>query len=1132
MKRLGLLFACFFISMELAIAQDRLVSGTVVDESGDPVVGASVIAKGTTLGAATDANGRFQFPVPGGTSTIVVKYIGYTSVEMAAGTNLRISLNPDAQLIDEVVVVGYGSQKKENLTGAVSTVDVKKTLDGRPIADVARGLQGSTPGLSIVIPSGEVGSDPTIKIRGQIGSFEGSSAPLILLDNVEIPSISLVNPDDIESISVLKDAASASIYGSKGTFGVVLITSKHGAKTDGVNISYSGNVSWQNPFKKYEMGGIGALEYALSAQIANNPGQPYTGAFYMATPEGIALAKEWEKKYSGKIGVNDPTVYGRDWIVNPNNTAQKLGLRMYDPYEYMIREWAPTQNHTLSVSGKSGKTAYNIGLGYLDQNGMNKPAKKDKFTRNNASVRLSTEFNKYLSVSAGAIYSTREKSYAYASATNLDPWYYLYRWGPQYPMGVDENGNAIRSPYNEYQQANTATMGRNYTSVDLGAKLTFTENWTANFDYSHSNEEYIWLRPGTRFSGADSWSAGVPRRDASGNAVMVAGPDNGLVPAYDLNYIEYTSVGSGVDMINRQTANAKRNTINAYTTYNLDLNEINRFKFMAGLNRVTYVDEYSYGQRMGLDDITNPQFNMASGTQTSGGDKNWQAQLGYFGRINYNLLDKYLLEANVRYDGSSKFPADLQWRWFPSFSAGWRVNEEAFMQWANPALSSLKFRGSWGIIGDQTVANSLYVSTLGSGQLGWLNSAGTKVMYIGSPSAIAADITWQDVVTLDFGVDARFLNNDLGFIFDWYQRDTKNMIVPNENIIFTYGATGTTAPKGNYGNLRTTGWEISIDYNHRFGNGLAINGMFTVSDAVTEITKYGTARGTGSNYAGKTYGEIWGYRTDRLYQESDFERDANGSLILIDLNESHGAKNAGKKAYKLKGDNPVYQAYLQSGNFYFQPGDVKFKDLDGDGQITDGDNTIDNSGDREVIGNFTPRYEYGFRLGADYKSFDFSVFFQGVGKRDMWGSSGLTLAGFNSADGSMAKVFTEDYWTPENTGAFYPRPWNMANSVDGFNMRPQDRYLLDMSYLRLKTVTLGYTLPNLLTRKAWIRKARIYVSAENFFTWDNLNGVPIDPEEVAGVSVFATSGDNYQAGRAGLGVPTFKSMSVGIQLNF
>lgn len=1112
--------------------QSQAISGVVTDANGEPVIGASVSEKGTTNGTITDINGKFSLNVKPG-AVLKVTFVGYKPHEVKATRTMKIILKEDSELLDEVVVVGYGTQKKENLTGAVASVDVNKTLSSRPIADVGRGLQGTTPGLSVVIPSGEIGSDPTMKIRGQIGSINGGSAPLILMDNVEIPSIQMVNPDDIESISVLKDAAASSIYGAKAAFGVVLITTKKGAKQESINVSYSGNFSWQNISKKMEMGGIDALEYSVEA--FKRVGGTVAGAFVQITEEGLVKAKEWDQKYGGKLGPNDPYVYGRDWYVDANN--RKIGLRTFDPYDYMIKEWTPSMTHNLSVNGKSGRTTYNIGFGYLDQTGLMKPAKDDDFKRYNGSLRISTDINKYVTVRAGAMYSKREKRYAYAtSSTTADPWLYLYRWGPNMPMGYDDEGNIIRSPHSEVAQANTASRAYNYINVNVGATVNIMKNWKLDIDYTHAANEYVLKTPGTRYTALNSWGGAVAKNDASGNRIYVneagetvAAGTSGAMPAYKLGMTEYTAHGANPDHMYRRSETTNQDTWNISTTYDWKVDKNNAFKFLVGMNRVTYDEEYNWSRKGDLSDITNPQFDLAVGLQEASGGYDWEGQLGFFGRINYALKDRYLLEANLRYDATSKFPDNLQWRWFPSFSAGWRASEEAFMQWMKPAVTSLKFRGSWGIIGDQTVSNSLYIPTMSTGQLNWLDESGNKLVYVSTPSAVASNITWQDIQTVDVGLDARFLDGELGLTVDWYQRDTKNMIVPGAGVTLAFG---TGAPKGNFGSLRTRGWEIALDYNHRFSNGLGINAMATLSDAETEITKYSDTRVVSDWYVGKKYGEIWGYQTERLYQKDDFVYNGDQIVTTWALNGkevAQGTKGA-KKVNKLKGDNPVYQDFLQSGNFVFGPGDVKFADLNGDGLIDSGSGTVDDPGDRKVIGNSTPRYEYGFRLGADYKGFDFSVFFQGVGKREVWGNGFLAIAGYNSSDGAMPQAIAGNYWREDRTDAFYPRPYNLAGSNNSLNMVTQSRYLLDMSYLRMKNITIGYSIPADILRKVRMQKARIYMSLENFVTWDNLNGLPIDPEEVQGFSMFNT--DNYNSGRTGVGTPTFKSLSVGIQLNF
>ena len=1111
------------------------VTGLVVDAAGEPVIGASVVEKGTTNGNITNVDGKFTLTVKTG-AILQISYVGYQTQEIKATKMMKIVLKEDSELLSEVVVVGYGAQKRENLTGSVASVDVNKTLEGRQIPDVGRGLQGTTPGLSVVIPSGEIGSDPTMKIRGQIGSIDGASTPLILLDNVEIPSIQMVNPDDIESISVLKDAASASIYGAKGAFGVVLITSKKGAKSEKVDVSYSGNFSWQNISKKMEMAGVDGIQYRIDA--LRHSGGTIAGAFWYVNETSLERAREWEKTWGGKIGKNDPFVFGRDWYVDASN--RKFSMRTFDPYDYMIREWTPSQTHNISVSGKSGKTTYNASLGYLDQNGLMKLAKHDDFRRWNGAVRISTEINKYITFRAGANYSKRNKRYAYATnSTTADPWLYLYRWDSTYPMGYDEHGNELRSPASEIHQANTANIENNYLSFNTGATINLTKDWKIEIDYTYAGEDQIWKKNGTKFTAADTWSAPVKRLDENGQQIYVNNQGNvvpagseGAIAAYDLLYHQYTTDGANPDHIRREVKNAKRHTLNITTDYNWQINDDNNLKVLIGMNRTDWESEDNWSQITNLTDIISPSWDKTIGTQTSSGNLYWDGQLGFFGRINYNLMDKYLLEANVRYDGSSKFPSNLQWRTFPSFSAGWRIGEEAFMQWAKPALSSLKLRGSWGMIGDQTVPNTLYVPTISQGNTNtyaWLDADGNKLIMTGTPAAIDANITWQDIYTLDFGVDARFFNGELGVTFDWFQRDTKNMIVPGAGVAPTFGA---GAPKGNFGSLRTKGWELSIDYNHRFNNGLSVNAMFTLSDALTEITEYGDTKSIDSWYVGKQYGEIWGYRTDRLYQKDDFVYEGDKLVTTWALNGKEVAAGTpgAKEVNKLKDPNGIYQDYFQSGTFRFGPGDVKFQDLNGDGQINDGSRSIDDHGDVEKIGNTTPRFEYGLRLGASYKGFDASIFMQGVGNRKLWGAGFLAIPGFNTGDGAMPQAIAGDYWTEENTNAFYPAACNMGGSNSGYNLQKQDRYLLDMAYFRIKNITIGYTLPSELTKKILINKARIYLACENFFTFDKLNGLPIDPEEISGYSMF--NSDNYNSGRTGVGTPTMKNMSVGIQLNF
>ncbi|GHM99402.1 SusC/RagA family TonB-linked outer membrane protein [Cytophagales bacterium WSM2-2] len=1133
--------------MSMSYAQDRIVSGKVTAaEDGTPMPGVNVVVKGSTRGTTTDANGAYSVSVTTSDDVLIFSFIGMKSEEISVGqlSQVDVSMRLDATQLGEVVVVGYGEQKKENLTGAVASVDTK-ALDSRPIADVSRGLQGLAPGLNINFSSGEIGTDPVIRIRGQFASPNGGSQPLILLDNVEIPSLQMINPQDIESISVLKDAASASIYGAKGAFGVILITSKKGAKKEGVQISYSGNISFAEISRKMEMAGIDGMEYSLLA--AQRVSAVAAGAFWTVNQQAYDDAKLWQQKWGGIVKADDPMLYGRDWYVDAS--GNKIGLRMYDPFKAMVREWAPTKIHNFSINGMSGKTSYNIGIGYTDQMGINKPAKKDEFQRYNGSIQITTEVNKWLKVNYGSMYSKRIKSYPYVVTSSADPWLYLYRWAETYPTGVQEDGIDVRSPYSEMKQANTATLENNFANVNAGLTLTPVKNWLINFNYTYNNEENINERPGTRFTAGDSWGGAVAKFDAAGNRIyvndagqVVSSTDPGAMPAYKLNAYTYSSTtGSTPDNVYRAAQNNQRSTINLYSTYDWNYQENHVFKFMIGMNRVGYKTAYNYAQAAQLIDYTNPQFNLASGTQTAGGDRDWDSQLGFFGRVNYNFQGKYLIEANVRRDASSKFPKELRWRTFPSFSAGWHLDKEAFMDWSKNFLDQFKIRASWGSIGDQTVPNGLYVPTMAGGQNNWV-IGGSKLYQFGTPTAVSQNIGWQNITTLDIGTDIRVLNNALGLSVDWYQRNTEDMIVPVEGIPSTFG---TGAPQSNLGSLQTKGLEFQLDYTHRFTNGLRMNFVGMLSDAVTKITKYGSTTSIDNWYVGKTYGEIWGYETDRLYQKSDFVYDGTGNLVTTVAN--------GVTINQLSDGSATQERLQSSSNFKFGPGDVKYKDLNGDGAINPGSRATNDHGDLKVIGNTTPRYEYSFRAGADWKGFDFSIFIQGVGKRALWGDGSLAIPGYQSSDGGMPQAFAGNFWRDDRTGAFYPRPYNQGGTNTGNNMWPQSKYLLNMAYTRIKNITFGYSLPQAVIQKAHLTKVRVYISLENFFTFSHLGTLPIDPENIPGVltvntgtiignnfgnSVSASpSGTSPSVGgssfpRAGVSAPTFKSASAGVQITF
>ncbi len=1125
------LVLCGLIFYDMPLnAQQRTVTGTVLSGvDNKSLSGVTVSLKGTSTITQTDANGKYSITANAG-QALQFSYVGFTLQEKVIGTDdvMNVTLSQDQGTLSDVVVVGYGTQRRGNVTGAVTSVDMS-TLDSRPIADAGRGLQGVVPGLSVRIPSGEVGSDPLMRIRGFVGSIQGSSAPLILVDNVEIPSIQMINPNDVESITVLKDAAASSIYGSKAAFGVILITTKRGSRTEGVNLTYSNNFSIQSPAKEIEIAGIDGLQYTLDAHKNMKQSGP-AGGFWRINDESLAKAREWQEKYGNTIEWNDPVVYGRDWIFDGTD---KYGYRIYDPVTAMVKENALTQNHNISVNGKSGGTRYNASFGYLGQEGMMKPAKYDDFTRYTANLGISTQVTNAVTVRGGILYSDRTKRYANSvTGFGADPWLYLYRWSRLFPTGVLENGEQMRDPYWDTKNAHTATLGQKYTNLNFGTTINFTKNWNLVADYTFDTRGEMLNSGVPAITSREPWYSPIAWNDENGNRIYVDDEgkktETGGIPAYQFPLVNY--ITKAQSNVYRSTLTAQRHTVNAYSTYNLNIKSDHQLKFMLGTNMVAGKWNSHYSRRTELINNDNPQFPYGVGTETSGGDANWDGLVGYFGRINYAFNNKYLLEGNLRYDGTSKFPEYLKWKWYPSFSAGWVLSNENFMEGLNPVVSYAKFRGSWGSIGDQSVSNSLYMPVMDIGKNSWLNGAGNQFFYLGAPDPYSESLTWQEIVTLNLGADLRFFNNKFGITFDIFERQTKNMIIRGEELPATAGG---SAPLGNFGNLTTKGYELAIDFKHRLNNGLGINITANLSDAVTDITKANDWSTPFENRiidntftTGKRYGDIYGYVTDRLYQKDDFVYDANGNFVQ----ETIIWQGAGKTTNKLAGKNPVYQTVFEDGNqiLLIGPGDVKFVDVNGDGYISSGNGTFGDPGDRVVIGNVLPRYEYGFRLDLDYKSFDLSIMGQGVGKRAIWGAGQLAIPGFHVKDGAMPQAIAEDYWREDRTDAFYPRAWNMNGANSGFVMVPQTRYLLNMAYFRVKNITLGYNVAKNVLNRVRLKQARVYLSLENMITFDNLRGLPIDPEAISGVSMLA---GNYNLGRTGTGTPTFKIASVGLNIS-
>lgn len=1057
--------------------QRSQASGRVVDENGEPLIGVSIFEKGTSNGTVTDQNGHFSLKLNNARAELVFSYIGYVSSTRKAGSNMHITLNEDHKEINEVVVVGYGTQRKADLTGAVANVDVSKAIADRPITDVGKALQGATPGLTITNPMGGVGTESKIRLRGSIGSLSATdgSQPLILVDNVEVPDLNLVNPDDIQSISVLKDAASASIYGTRAAWGVILITTKQGKLNEKARVTYSNNFAWNTPTKTPELAStvdnanfIWAIMQRLGVSQTSSIG-------YTIDEYAISKITEWEEKY-GDMSQSElgEMQEGRDFeIVN----GKTYFYRSFDPIHEFTRKWTPQQTHNLSITGGSSKTTYNISMGLLDQTGIMK-VNSDKYKRYTLNSNINTKINDYWSVHANLLLTRTNNSqpYKYTSG-QYDAWFYLLRWPRWYPYTTYQ-GKDFRSAVTDIKQANRESVRDTYIRANLGTKITPIKNLDINVDYTFGYVNEYQKRKG------------------------------GTVMAYNMfaaaPFSNYQDIYGSWDRRAVQNSDyTLQNIVKAYATYQLNLKDKHMFKFMAGFDSEQREAFAHYSERRGLISQDLPEIALATGVQYSYNRlhsfHNDYAAAGFFGRINYDYMQRYLFEFNMRYDGSSKFPDGHKWAFFPSFSAGWRVTEEPFMQWAKPALSNLKLRLSWGTIGNQDVAANSFISTMSLASSGWV-IGDSQVYSLTSPTVISPDLTWERVSTFDLGLDASFLNGDLNFTADYYHRVTSDMHTAGEQLPVTFGA---SVPKRNYGEMTANGVELGLSYNHQFANGLAIQASANFSHVVEKITKYNSEdRNIYGYYEGKRLGEIWGYETDRLFQESDFNEDGT-----------------------LKDGIPSQSLY-EKGSFKYGPGDVKYKDLNGDGVISYGSNTVEDHGDLKVIGNSLPDYEYSFSLGASYKGIDFSAFFQGVGKHDYWAYGNVAIPGGGSSYSDAAFAHQMDYWTPENTDAFYPRPSNNAWVSSDFNFLRQTRYLCNMAYLRCKNLTLGYTFPKEWMEKIYFKSARIYVSAENLFEFDDLH-LPVDPEATSAKA--GVSGETWAFGRT---YPMFRTLSFGMQLVF
>lgn len=1058
-KTVGMLFAFLGASTGTASAftpyntlihsditqQDGVCKGVVKDNQGETVIGASVVVKGSTNGTITGLDGDFTLDNVKRGDVIQISYIGYVSQEVVwQGTPLNITLKEDSQTLEEVVVVGFGSQKKANLTGSVSQVKMDDVLGERPVTNVKNALQGSMPGL-MVSGGASPGEAKSFNIRGTV-SINGMN-PLVLIDNVE-GNIDLLNPEDIESVTVLKDAASSAIYGARAAAGVILITTKKAKKGEKFNLNYNANFGFQTSINSPKQASLD--EYLRAYQAAG-----FSETYYA----GNGSVSKWREYLAGYK--ENPAAYptvGDGIYIGEDGAPYYLNDK--DVYK-AFQETSFMQTHNLTANGGTEKLRYRLSAGLTKEDGPLIES-KDTYMRKNISSFISADITDWLTQEADFRYTVADRSEPMGSGDGIYCMNHISFYpsgmmpgsvntsvGKDLPLITPENQIRYNNPYltdTDNTRIYLRTIMRPIKGLELVGEYTYDrKNWQKS--YYAKKWEYTTEQLG------------------SNNSV--------------------TS-----DYLFKSEDHEDYNALNLYGTYNFSIKEDHMFKVMAGFNQERKQNSWISVQTHDMIAPSAPSFTSATGKIIPQNSYSDYAIRGAFYRINYNYKDRYLFEANGRYDGSSKFPKDDRFGFFPSFSVGWNIARESWMEKALDYVSDLKLRASWGQIGNQNIGNYGYYSTMqpvGNSNY-WLKD-GEFITYISTPGLVSNSFTWETVETLDIGFDASMFNSRLQVTFDWYQRTTRDMLIAG---IQLPAVVGTSAPMRNAADMRTRGWEIAVNWRDQIGD-WKYNVGFNLYDYKSKITKYSNNEDkllSQNYYEGKTLGEIWGYVSDGFYTIDDF--DGPGTWQLKDGVAS------------LDGYNP-------------RPGDEKFVNLNDDrgtNEINSGLNTVDSPGDQKVIGNSTPRYNFGVNLGVSYKGFSLSAILQGTAKRDVWigGMSLFPFGGsakayypvfYNQTDywepmGSCDGQYTEndrEYWVAKNPDASLYRLYsNMQNH--GSNQRASTKYLQNGAYMRLKNITLAYTFPKALISKVSLSALKVFVSAENLAT---ISSLPkgYDPERLS-----------------------------------
>ncbi|HCN53269.1 MAG: TonB-dependent receptor [Prevotella sp.] len=1026
-------------SKEAKSSSLRRYSGTITDPSGEPVIGATVSVNGKTL-AISDIDGRFSIDAAQG-SNLKISYVGYTDKTVIAGTNsqLSISLKEDNKTLNEVVVVGYGTQKKANLTGSVTTVKMEDALGDRPLTKASDALLGVAPGLLAGSNGNAPGASRSFQMRGAYSIGSGSTiSPLVLIDNVE-GTMDMLNPEDIESVTILKDAASSAIYGARAAGGVILITTKHPQSNSSFRLNYNNNIAFSNAINLPEQVDLDTYLEAYS----ESAGDQYWTI-------GSPSVKRWRELLAQyKKDPSSLQTYGDGMYKDANGAV--YFLNEHDPFKKMM-ETSFQQTHNISASGGTKNIRYRLSAGYTFTNGV-LVTNKDEYVRKNISGFISADVTSWLTQEATFSYA-RSKSTLPSSALGA---IYSTRLPSFYPEGtmpaeIEEQSAGVPffTSYNQIQWSNASRSLNSNPRIFLRSIIKPFKNFDVNVEYTYDRKDYDY-----------SWYTGSQK---------------------------YTTVQGGVDTtptldyLQKQKSTTNYNAFNIYGTYRLDILKDHHFKFMAGFNQESssYDDmvDTSYGQAV----IEVPS--LGGGTSTLIAKDNYRdySVRGGFFRVNYNYASRYLLEVNGRYDGSSKFPKDHRFGFFPSVSAGWNIAEESFMKTTRKWLDGLKLRASYGMIGNQNISPYAFVPTMtiNNKYSGWLIDGQYTTAVTTLPELVSSNFTWEKVHTLDFGLDIVALNNRLTATIDWYQRNTNGMLAPGMQLPAVIGA---KAPYQNTADMRTRGWEISAGWHDKIGK-VRYNINLNLSDYKSKITKYDSneSKLLSGYYEGEQLGEIWGYKYDGFYTVDDFEDT---------------------KSWKLK------EGISKPDGINPRPGDIKFKNLmdddHGTNLITQGDNTLKNPGDRVRIGNSLPRYLFGLTLGASYQGFSFSLFMQGTGKRDAWIANTLTLPMYSDYKFIALYKGLENYWKPvdeangdyacANPGAKFARIYGDYANMSS-NYRVSDRFLSNAAYLRIKNMTLSYAFPKSWINRLSLYQLKLFMSIENLATFTSLKK-GIDPETLS-----------------------------------